>query len=195
MSRNEVYRSEDAGIVEKIDHEERIFTGHLIKVNRLDVTLPTGAPAMREVVRHPGASAIVPVDAQGNVTLVRQFRAALGHVLLEIPAGKLDYPGEDRLEAAKRELHEETGLTAQTWTHLTDIATTCGFCDEIISIYLAENLCSGETDPDEDEFLNIIKMPLSELNALIARGEICDSKTIAGALLAERHLKENGHGV
>lgn len=185
----------DADIIERIDHEERIFSGHLVKVNRLDVTLPTGTAAMREVVRHPGASAIVPVDEQGNVTLVRQFRAALGRVLLEIPAGKLDHPGEDRFEAARRELREETGLTAGKWTHLTDIATTCGFCDEVISIYLAEELENGETDPDEDEFLNIVKMPLSELSKMIAAGEICDSKTIIGALLAEGHLKENAHGV
>ena len=186
---------DDSDIIEKIDHEERVFTGKLVKVNRLDVTLPNGHPAMREAIRHPGASAIVPVDAEGNVTLVRQFRAPIGRVLLEIPAGKLDHPGEDRAEAAKRELREETGLTAEKWTHLTDIVTTPGFCDEVISIYLAEELHRGETAPDEDEFLNIVKMPLRELVERVMRGEIADSKTIIGALMAEKTLGEGSHGV
>ena len=186
---------DDGDIIERIDHEERVFSGKLVKVNRLDVTLPDGRPAMREAIRHPGASAIVPVDAEGNVTLVRQFRAPIGRVLLEIPAGKLDHTGEDRAEAAKRELREETGLSAGKWTHLTDIVTTPGFCDEVISIYLAEELTRGETDPDEDEFLNIVKMPLSELTERVMRGEIADSKTIIGALMAQKLLKEDGHGV
>ena len=92
-------------------------------------------------------------------------------------------------------LWEETGLSAGKWTHLTDIVTTPGFCDEVISIYLAEELTRGETDPDEDEFLNIVKMPLSELTERVMRGEIADSKTIIGALMAQELLKEDGHGV
>ncbi len=185
----------DEAIMEKIIGEESLFEGRLVKLHKLDVTLPSGKPALREVVRHPGASAVVPVDERGMVTMVKQFRAAVGRVLLEIPAGKLDYKGEDRLEAAKRELREETGLTAANWVHLTDITTTPGFCDELISIYLATGLTSGDTDPDEDEFLNIVKLPLSELVSMVMRGEIGDSKTLTGLLMAEKHLRgEDGHG-
>ena len=93
----------ERNIEEKIISEERVFTGNLVKVNRLEVILPDGKSASREAVRHPGAAAIVPVDENGMVTLVRQYRAPIADVLLESPAGKLDHKGEDRLEAAKRE--------------------------------------------------------------------------------------------
>ena len=175
-------------IEEKIISEERVFEGKLVKVNRLEVILPDGKPAMREAVRHPGASAVVPVDENGNVTLVRQYRAPIADVLLEIPAGKLDFPGEDRLEAAKRELREETGFIAENWVHLTDIVTTPGFCDEVISIFLATGLTAGDDEPDEDEFLNVVKMPLKELLEMADRGELTDSKTLIGLLLADRKL-------
>lgn len=135
---------------------------------------------------HIGAAAVIPVDSDGNVYLVRQFRAPLEKVTLEIPAGKLDFKGEDRFECAKRELREETGYAAGKWTHLTDLATTPGFCDEIIGIYLAQDLIPGETDPDDDEFLNVVKMPLSEAVDLAMRGEVPDSKTICGLLMADK---------
>ena len=122
------------------------------------------------------------------VTLVRQFRAALDRVTLEIPAGKLDAPVEDRLDAARRELSEETGLKAAKWTHLTDMASTPGFCSEVISIYLAEELSQGETHPDDDEFLNVIRMPLEEACKRVMDGEIGDSKTICGLLMARSVL-------
>lgn len=175
-------------IEEKIISEDRVFTGNLVKVNRLEVILPDGKKAVREAVRHPGAAAIVPVDEDGNVTLVRQYRAALGSALTEIPAGKLDHKGEDRLEAAKRELREETGLTAQNWEHLTDMVSAAGFCDEVISIYLATGLTAGEDEPDEDEFLNTVKIPLKQLTDMAERGELTDSKTLIGLMLAGRRL-------
>jgi len=178
----------ERNIEEKIISEERVFTGSLVKVNKLGVILPDGKGASREAVRHPGASAIVPVDEGGNVTLVRQYRAPIAQVLLEIPAGKLDHRDEDRLLAAKRELQEETGLTAENWVHLTDIVTAPGFCDEKISIYLATGLSEGEDHPDEDEFLNVVKTPLKELVRMAVCGEISDSKTLAGILLADRYL-------
>lgn len=177
-------------IEEKILSEKRVYEGKIVKVSVMDVTLPNGEPAKREVIRHVGASAVVPVDADGNVTLVRQYRAPIAQVLLEIPAGKLDYKEENRLEAARRELREETGLTAENWTHLTDIVTTPGFCDELISIYLATGLTAGEDEPDDDEFLNIVKMPLAELVGMAMRGEISDSKTLIGILMADRLLKK-----
>ncbi len=176
--------STERRLEEKILSSERVYEGKVVKLDLTQVELPDGKPASREVIRHVGASAIVPVDDEGNVTLVRQYRTALGRVLMEIPAGKLDSKDEDRLLAAQRELKEETGLTARHWTHLTDIVTTPGFCDEKISIYLATGLTQGEINPDEDEFLGVVKIPLKEMLAMALRGEIVDSKTLAGILLA-----------
>lgn len=173
-------------IIERFSDRRRVFDGKIINIDHATVTLPNGKSALREIATHVGASAIVPVDADMNVYLVRQFRAPLEKVTLEIPAGKLDSKGEDRLAAARRELREETGFTAQSWLKLTDLATTPGFCDEVISIYLARELTCGDTDPDDDEFLNLVKTPLSDAINMCMTGEICDSKTVAGLLMAER---------
>lgn len=178
----------DKALIERLSDRKRVFDGLIIHVDHLKALLPNGKSAPREVAVHMGASAVVPVDTAGNVYLVRQFRAPLEKITVEIPAGKLDAPDEDRLEAAKRELREETGFQAEKWTKLTDMATTPGFCTEVISIYLATELRAGETDFDEDEFLGLVKMPLSEAVARIMRGEICDSKTIAGLFMAERTI-------
>lgn len=176
-------------ILEKLSDRRRVFDGAIIHVDHMTALLPNGKTALREVAVHMGASAVVPVDEEGSVYLVRQFRAPLEKVTLEIPAGKLDHPGEDRLEAAQRELREETGFSADSWKKLTDLATTPGFCSEVISIYLAQNLHSGKTDFDEDEFLNLVKMPLSQAVDQVMAGEICDSKTICGLLMAQRLIQ------
>ena len=177
---------DDASILETTVDSKRVFDGLILHIDHINNRLPNGKLAAREVARHVGASAVVPLDSEGNVWLVKQFRAPIDRVLLEVPAGKLDYKGEDRLEAAKRELQEETGLTAGEWTHLSDIVTTPGFSDECISLYLARNLSAGESHPDDDEFLNVVKVPLGELSAMIARGEVTDAKTICAVLLAEK---------
>ena len=177
---------DDANIVEKTVDTKRVFDGLILHIDHVNNRLPNGQLAAREIARHVGASAVVPVDGDGNVWLVKQFRAPIDRVLLEVPAGKLDFKGEDRLLAAKRELQEETGLTAGEWTHLSDIVTTPGFSDELISLYLARELSAGESHPDEDEFLNVVKVPLDELVAMIARGEVTDAKTICAVLLAEK---------
>lgn len=179
----------DQNIIEKPVDSQRVFDGILLHIDHMTYELPNGHLAKRECARHIGASAVIPVDDQQNVWLVRQFRACIDQVLLEIPAGKLDYKGEDRLEAAKRELEEETGLTAGSWTHLTDIFTTPGFSDEKISLYLARDLESGKSHPDDDEFLNLVKMPLSELVQRIMKGEITDSKTVCATLMAANICK------
>ena len=176
----------ERNIIEKQVDCKRVFDGLLLHIDHVTVELPNGQPAQRECARHIGASAIVPVDGDGNVWLVKQFRACVDQPLLEIPAGKLDYKGEDRLEAAKRELREETGLAARSWVHLTDIFTTPGFSDERISLFLARDLERGESHPDEDEFLNVEKLPLGEVAAAIMRGEIADAKTICAVMMAER---------
>ena len=178
----------DESLREKFLSSEVIYPGKIIRVEKWQVELPDGETAMREIVRHNGASAIVPVDAQGMVTLVRQHRAAIGQCTWEIPAGKLDSPSEDPFSAAKRELEEETGLQASEWKKLTTIYTTPGFCNERISIYLATGLTQLSAHPDEDEFLGLTRMPLAEAVSLCMAGEFQDGKTVIGLLMAQMAL-------
>ena len=179
---------DDTHILEQNVSTERVFDGIILHIDHLTNRLPNGKLAKREVARHIGAAAVLPVDADGMVYLVRQFRAPVDRVLLEIPAGKLDSKDEDRLEAARRELREETGLTAGSWTHLNDLLTTVGFCDERISIFLARDLTAGDCDPDDDEFLNLVKLPLDEAVGMVMRGEICDAKTVSALLMVKALL-------
>ena len=181
-----MYEEFNRDILEKNISSERVFDGIILHIDHLTNELPNGKTAAREVARHIGASAVVPVDDQGNVWLVRQFRAPLDRILLEIPAGKLDRKDEDRLLAAKRELQEETGLVAQSWQHLCDIVTTPGFSDECISLFLARQLAQGESHPDDDEFLNVVRLPLAEAVDMVMQGKITDAKTICGLLMAEK---------
>ena len=178
----------DANIMEKEISRERVFNGIILNIDHTVNELPNGKPAKREIAVHVGASAVLPVDAEGNVYLVRQFRAPISQVLLEIPAGKLDSVDEDRLLAAKRELKEETGFEAASWLHLCDTFTTPGFSSERISLYLARELSAGECRPDEDEFLNVVKMPFEEAYAMVLRGEIRDAKTQVGLCMAKAIL-------
>ena len=133
---------------------------------------------------HKGAAAVVPVFDNGDTLLVRQHRVAVDRVTLEIPAGKLDSASEDPLDCATRELREETGLSAERMTRLTTLLTTPGFCTEKIAVYLAQGLSQGDTHPDEDEFLGLVRLPLEEAFEMVMRGEICDSKTICGLMMA-----------
>ena len=175
----------DERIMEKNISRERVFDGIILHIDHVTNELPNGKHAKREIAMHVGASAVLPVDADGSVYLVRQFRAPIDQVLLEIPAGKLDSVDEDRLLAARRELKEETGLEAEKWLHLTDTFTTPGFSNERISLYLAQNLRRGESHPDEDEFLNVVKMPFQEALAMVMRGEIRDAKTQVALCMAQ----------
>lgn len=125
---------------------------------------------MRDVIRHNGAVAVVALTDDGRICLVRQYRTALGRVTVEIPAGKLD-PGEDPLDAAHRELLEETGFAAKKMAYLTSIASTVGFCDEIIHLYMATSLTFSKSDPDDDEFINVdmVELPSSSTPCSTAR--------------------------
>lgn len=169
---------------------ETVFRGKLIDVDHWQVRLPDGKTALREIVKHRGAAAIVPLDDDGMVTLVRQHRIAVDRLTWEIPAGKLDVGGEDPLIAAKRELEEETGLRAGEWRLLTNADTTPGFCNERIAIYLATDLSQYDAHTDADEFLRLRKLPLADAVALCMNGEIRDAKTIVGLLMANTLLTD-----
>lgn len=174
----------DPVLHERILSEELAWHGKIFDISTLQVELPNGHTSRRDIVRHCGAAAIVALTESGKIALVRQYRTALDRVTVEIPAGKLD-PGEDPEECARRELHEETGFIAHRMRYLTTIASSCGFSDELIHIYMATQLEFDQACPDEDEFLNVDLVPLSELIDAVLDGKIQDAKTIVGALACD----------
>lgn len=183
---------QDERLYEKVISRRDVFKGVLINVEQWVVEVYGGAQAMREIVRHVGAAAVVPVDSEGRVTLVRQYRAAIGRVLTEIPAGKKDGAEEDPLLCAQRELAEETGLRASSWRYLTTMETSPGFLTERIGLFLATDLIQGETNPDEDEFLGLVRMPLEDAVKLVMAGEIADAKTALGLLMVWQIYTQEG---
>ena len=166
---------------------EMKFDGKLIKVT-YDIAEVNGKEAWREVVHHPGASAVVAIDDDNRIIMEKQFRYALNDYLLEIPAGKLD-AGEDPLVCAKRELEEETGIIASEWISLGTIATSPGFCNEVIHLYVAKGLSKGEIHWDEDEYVEVERYTFDELLQRIKEEKIKDSKTLSALLLAMPYLK------
>ena len=163
-------------LTEKPIKRQYIFKGKVINLRVDDALLPNGATAKREIVEHNGGISIVPLDDEGNVYLVEQFRYPYSEVVLEIPAGKRD-GNEEPLEGGKRELKEEIGATAKNYEFLGELYPTPGYCGEIIYMYLATGLTFGEADPDEDEFLNVKKLPLKKAVEMVLSGEIKDAKT------------------
>ena len=161
---------------EKTLKENLIYKGKIISLFCDDVKLPNGGSAAREVVRHPGGVGIVALTDDGGVLLVNQFRYPYKAEILEIPAGKIN-PGEEPLECGKRELREETGAAAPDFISLGRLLPSPGYTNEIIYMYLAKNLKYGEMQLDDDEFLNVVKMPLKTAVGKVMSGEICDSKT------------------
>ena len=187
QKRHLVFGSEDSRdsiLEEKPLSEDTVWIGRIFDVNRLRVALPDGRTALRDVVRHPGAVAIVALTDEGRICLVRQYRTALGRVTVEVPAGKMN-PGEDPLDCAHRELLEETGMQAEKMAFLTTLATSDGFCDELIHIYMATGLKFVGSDPDADEFINVDLVPVNELVDAVLDGKIEDAKTVVGALLCD----------
>ena len=160
----------------------------LITNTRLDrVALTNGEHSLREVVEHPGGVTILAIDENGFVFCVRQYRYAMSEHLLELPAGKLE-PGENPLECAKRELSEETGISAGAFVALGKIYPSPGYCQETIYIYMASDLQYGEAHPDENELLDVEKIHINELHRCALDNTITDAKTIVAILRAKAVL-------
>ena len=167
---------------------EDIFDGVILHVRRDKVKLPGGEVKTRELIRHVGAVCVVPVTDKGEIIVERQFRYPVNKVITEIPAGKLDSLSENRLEAAKRELKEETGIEASEWTCLGDYYSAAAYSDEAVTMYMARGLSYGEQNLDPGEYLNVFSLPLEELVEEIMSGKIADGKTQAAILKAARIL-------
>ncbi len=181
-------RDENGRLREIRTGSEEIFDGLILHVQRDTVALPNGNSAVREVIRHIGAVCVIPVLENGDVIIERQYRYPLDRIILEIPAGKLDAPDEDRLSAIQRELREETGYTAGSWTVLGDFHPAPAYSDEFITMYMARDLKKGDRHLDEDEFLDVYTVPLKELVEDVMAGRISDAKTQVCVLKAARIL-------
>lgn len=177
---------------EKKKSSELIFDGTVLHLYRDEIYLPDGREAFREYCRHIGAVCVVPVTDEGEVICVRQYRYPVADVMLEIPAGKLDYKTENPDEAVLRELREETGATCNKLTFMGKYYSSPAILDECIYMYMAEGLDFGDTDFDDDEFIEAVKIPIDELVGKIMRGEIPDGKTQAAVMRAKYALSERG---
>ena len=169
-----------------------LYRGKIFDLIVDQIEYPSGNVGIREIAHHPGGAVTVPLLDDGRVIMVRQLRYPLGRYVLELPAGKLS-PGEDPEHAAARELTEETGWIAEKFEKLITIATTPGFCDEILHLYIATQLSRSPSGPRREEGeigMSLEVVPLVEAVAMAERGEIEDSKTIIGLLLADRHRRK-----
>ena len=175
---------------EKKISSEEIYKGKILHLVKDEVLLPNGKRSHREYCRHIGAVCVIPLLDDGRVLMERQYRYAAGRVLLEIPAGKLETKDEEPLLAAARELREETGAVAGKYTYLGKMLGSPAILSEQVYMYLAEQLSFENTSPDDDEFIEIEKIPLEQLYEMVMSGEIEDSKTQI-AVLKTRQLREN----
>lgn len=178
-------------LTEKFISGERVFDGKILHVGIDTVELPNGNRSTREYIRHVGAVAILPLADNGDVVMERQFRYPVGEVVYELPAGKLDSKNEPHLEAAMRELSEETGLIADEWIYLGKFYPAAAYTDEILHLYIAKGLHEGDVHPDEDEFVITERIPLDELAMLVAEGKVPDAKTQTLVMRAV-YMKQRG---
>ena len=175
-------------LTEKNIVSREIFKGRIIRVRLDTVRLPNGKEGIREVVEHPGGVAILAIDSEERVLLVRQYRYPFERVMTEVPAGKRE-PGEPPFITAQRELQEEVGATADTWTELGTLIPSPGCYGETLYLYMAQDLHFGATHPDEDEFLEPLRVPLDEAVRQCMDGTLTDAKTVA-AVLKGKILRE-----
>lgn len=184
--RKEFFMSGNKAFKSKVIESKKVFSGKIITVCHDKITLPDGKTALREIVKRNNASAVIPIDKDGNIIFVRQYRRPADDCMLEIPAGVLE-DGEDPLVCAKRELEEETSFKTDDIKFIAKMYSAIGFCDEQIYIYLAENLKQGEFNLDEDEYIETEKYSLDEAVEMIFDGRISDSKTMV-AVLAYKNM-------
>ncbi len=177
-------------LTEKPVKQEYKFKGKIVNLRVDDALLPNGNIAKREIVEHNGGVMVAPLDNEDNLYFVKQFRYPYMEIVTELPAGKLE-KGEDPFEAGKRELKEETGAVANKYVSLGQLYPTPGYCGEIIHMYLATELSFGEQNPDDDEFLEVYKIPLEKAVEMVLSGELKDSKTQT-AILKIHCLKQEG---
>jgi ADP-ribose pyrophosphatase len=168
----------------KLDGSE-VYSGKFFQVQKDRVALPDGSTSTREYIRHPGAVMVVPLLDNGRLLMERQYRYPMGRVMLEFPAGKLDF-GEDPLACGQRELVEETGYSAAEWAHAGVLHNAIAYSDEGIHIFFARGLTLGEQKLDAGEFLDIVTHTPEEVDAMAARGELTDAKTLIGLLWLQR---------
>ena len=166
----------------RVEAEKELFQGRIIRLVERKLLLPNGRRTTYHIVQHPGAVAIVPVHANGDVILLKQFRPSIGIEIYEIPAGTIE-KGETPLATAKREIIEETGFKAKRWTKIADFYTAPGFCDERMHVYLARDLTPAQADADVDEILKPVRMSIDTALKLIRTQHIRDAKTIAGLMI------------
>lgn len=177
-------------LTEKPVKQEYKFKGKIVNLRVDDALLPNGNIAKREIVEHNGGVMVAPLDNEDNLYFVKQFRYPYMEIVTELPAGKLE-KGEEPFEAGKRELKEETGAVANKYVSLGQLYPTPGYCGEIIHMYLATELSFGEQNPDDDEFLEVYKIPLAKAVEMVLSGELKDSKTQT-AILKIHCLKQEG---
>ncbi len=175
----------DEMLIEKQVSSRNVFDGVLLHVYKDEIELPNGNNAVREYIKHQGAVCVVPVTDEMEVIAVKQYRYPIGRVTIEIPAGKLD-AGEEPLTAAKRELSEETGVECADIEYIGGLYPSVAYTDEIIHMYVAKNLVFGQAHTDDDEFLNVVKIPLKDFVDMVMDGKIQDSKTMAAILKVGR---------
>ena len=179
----------DEHLIETCAASKSVFDGKILHVFVDDINLQNGERGFREYIKHIGAVAVLPLTDDGKVICVRQYRYAVEQVTTEIPAGKLDSPDEDPIEAALRELREETGARCKRLTYLGTYLASPAILDEKINLYLARDLDFGETDPDDDEFIDVVQIPLAEMVDRVMAGEILDGKTQLAVLKVNELLR------
>lgn len=182
------FRSRSIKLTVKINSSKTLHTGRVYSLVKENITLPNQVKVDLEVIRHPGAAAIVALSDKKDIIMIHQYRHAIGGFIWEIPAGTLD-PEENHLVCAKRELQEETGFSAQRWEKLGEIVPVPGYSDERVSLYLAAELSETGRNPEQDEYLSVHMIPFDHAVSMIFKGDIIDAKTIAGIFMAGKALE------